>query len=393
MLTVEHVGARRRGDELTLRGPTRGELLRAKELSALLLGAASAAVGRTRESLEERLADVPYEPSDARLAGALAKLVLDGCEFQSSSPAQCAAARANVFAAAAAARREGAFDRRAVLLQCATEAGTTPELLEQQLGADTPRRDVLLAAPAHSAETLVRRWQLARIQAILLRAREVRCTLPASSPAALRALFRALKFRKLLFTLQEASEGLTLRITGPTNMFQASTRYGLELALSLHALAKLKAQVEADVLWGTERRVLCFKADLDPSWVSDIDAAATDPRLDKLCADLKKEGLEAEHNTAVLHIPGVGSVVPDLRVNVDGTPMYLELLGYWSRETVFKRLDWSMHHTGTPILFCAQERLRVSEEVMNDAPRAALYVYKESLRAKVVAQMLRTRLG
>ena len=389
MLTVEHVGARRRGEELTLRDPTRAELARVDLLGASILELGQSLVGTRRADAERVLSELPYEESEARTFGALCKLFLDGCEFQSTSPTLCAEARAIVFAAAALARRGGSFERTAVLAECAETMGIDAASLEQRLGADTPRRDILISAPAHEGSSLRRAWQLARIQAIVLRAVELRCRVEKTSPAAFRALLRALKFRNLLFTLVPNEQGHLLTVTGPTHMFQAGTRYGLELALSLRALARLNAQIEVEVLWGTERRVLRFKTQLESAWLEEPVDEREDPRIAKLCAELTKEKVHAARNTKVLHIPGVGSVVPDLHVALDGREAYVELLGYWNRDAVFQRAAWSMHHAGIPILFCAQERLRVSETVLAGAESASLYVYKESLRAKRVAEMLR----
>ncbi len=389
MLTVDMVGARRRGDELTLRAPTATEITRADLLGASILECGSTLVGRCRADVERTLMDLPHEESEARLFGALCKLFLDGCEFQSTSPALCAEARAAVFSAAATARRVGGFDRASVIAQSAAQMGLEAETLEQRLGADTPRRDILVVARPGQGPDLRRTWQLARIQAIVLRARELRCRIPETTPAAFRSLLRALKFRNLLFTLVPTEQGHLLTVTGPTHMFQAGTRYGFELALSLKSLARLNAQIQVDVLWGTERRVLLFESQLESGWLLEPANDREDPRIAKLCADLAKERVHAERNTRVLHIPGVGSVVPDLHVTFDGRQAYVELLGYWNRDAVFQRADWSMHHAGIPVLFCAQERLRVSESVLAGAESAALYVYKESLRGRRVAEMLR----
>lgn len=393
MLTAEHIGARRRGDELALRSPTKSELARAEVLASDVLGLLERSVGSTREDIERALADIGHDASDERLLGALRKLALDKCEFASTPSASCIKSRAEVFAEAARQRRLGPFVRESVMAASAQTLNVSVPELEHLLVADSTRQDMLQAPPRLVAAALVRTWQLARIQGIVLKAREVRCTLPVGSVQSLRALFRVLKFRNLLFTLERQGEAYLLRITGPTHMFQAGTRYGLELALSLRALARLGAEIEADVIWGTDRRLLRFRAHLAASWVDKAEHDEVDKRTDKLIAELGKEDIVAEHNGDVLHIAGVGVVIPDLCVQLGKHKAYIEVLGFWDRQAVFRRADWSLHHRGSPILFCAQQKLRVSEQTLEGAESAALYVYKESIRAKVVAQMLRRLLN
>ncbi len=389
MLTADHVGARRRGDSLTLKSPTPRELARAEVLASEALRETRLHIGQRREVLTRALQSLDHEESEARLMSALCKLLLDACSFQTSSPALCAEARSRVFSEAARARREGVFNRAQTLQVSADAAQLDVQTLEHRLQADTPRQDILLSAPNNDGASLVQAWQLARVQAIVLRAVELRCRIAKCTPAAFRALLRSLKFRQLLFSITPQNEGHLLIVTGPTRMFQAGTRYGMELALSLRALARLNATIDVDVLWGTERRVLQFETQLDERWLPKANDAEHDPRLEKLCADLSKEGLVATPNTRVLHIPGTGTIVPDLHIRVDGHEMFLELLGYWSRDAVFQRAEWSLKHGGLPVLFCVQERLRVSESIINPSAHGALYIYKESLRAKRVAEMLR----
>ncbi|MFC1706413.1 DUF790 family protein, partial [Planctomycetota bacterium] len=72
----------------------------------------------------------------------------------------------------------------------------------------------------------------------------------------------------------------------------------------------------------------------------------------------------------------------------NGTVVYLEVLGFWSREAVWRRVELAEAGLETPVLFCASERLRVSEQIMGEDGPAALYVYKSALLAGVVREKL-----
>jgi hypothetical protein len=71
-----------------------------------------------------------------------------------------------------------------------------------------------------------------------------------------------------------------------------------------------------------------------------------------------------------------------------GELAYLEVLGYWSRDAVWKRVELAARGLTQRVVFAASSRLRVSEEVLDaDAP-AQLYVHKGTLLPKEVLRRL-----
>jgi predicted nuclease of restriction endonuclease-like RecB superfamily len=80
----------------------------------------------------------------------------------------------------------------------------------------------------------------------------------------------------------------------------------------------------------------------------------------------------------VLDLPGLGVCVPDLvlKRKSDGEEVLVEVLGYWSREGVWKRVELAQRGLGARLLFVVNARLRVSEEVLDESSAATLYVWK-----------------
>ena len=68
--------------------------------------------------------------------------------------------------------------------------------------------------------------------------------------------------------------------------------------------------------------------------------------------------------------------------------IYFEVLGFWSREAVFRRVDLVRRGLSEKILFAVSSRLRVSEEVLEEDASGALYVYKGAMSARAVAERL-----
>ena len=81
--------------------------------------------------------------------------------------------------------------------------------------------------------------------------------------------------------------------------------------------------------------------------------------------------------------------MPDLRFSHrGGEVIWLEVLGYWSRDAVWRRVELVQQGLPEKLLFAASQRLRVSEQVLDEHPSGALYVYKGSLSAKAVLERL-----
>jgi len=88
----------------------------------------------------------------------------------------------------------------------------------------------------------------------------------------------------------------------------------------------------------------------------------------------------------VLNLPGIGLSVPDLVFERSGTKVYLEVMGYWSRDAVWRRVELVEKGLGARIVFAASARLRVSEKALATDLPGALYVYKGAMNARAVAE-------
>ena len=88
----------------------------------------------------------------------------------------------------------------------------------------------------------------------------------------------------------------------------------------------------------------------------------------------------------MLDLPGAGLCVPDLAFvrARDGARVHFELLGFWSRDAVWRRVE--LVRAGLPhrILFAVSKGLRVGEAVLDETPTAALYVFARVIAAKQV---------
>lgn len=393
MLTADLVRARRRGDRLYVSPLSAKKRAIALETATRLLDATAAHIGEERESFEQVCRAIIAQAGDRKLAAGLRKLVDDRCEFERPAAGDAAALRAAVFTHAHSQRVAGDFDRDGILSHVAVQRGISADELERQLYADLRAAHTLLSFDSIDAESLVVLYERQREQAVLLRATRVSVQLECRDPQTLRALFHRLKFLQLLFTLEGKGPGrYSLELDGPLSLFSASTRYGLKLALALGALRACdRFELEAELLWGKERRPLRYQLAEQRHGRGPLTPPSLSEPAEALLARFegRKSAWRVRAADAVLELPGVGLVVPDLTFErEDGAVVHLEVLGFWSREAVWRRVDLVRGGLPHRLLFAVSERLRVSEALLGDDDNAALLVFKGTLRPKAVERKL-----
>jgi uncharacterized protein len=428
VLTADLVHVRRRGDLLFVvpLGPDERE--RALALASTTLELASAHVGQTRGRLLEALRALPVSARERRLADGVTKLVLDGCRFEETTTLDPAALRADLFARATALRRglapRALFDREAVVAELAAERKVTTEEVEQALYADLPDAHILRTVEVPGPRVLVASYETAQIQAVLLRAVRVRVQLQKTTPADCRRLFGKLKFLQLLHRIlpqpaaaESEPGGYVIHIDGPFSLFESVTKYGLQLALAYPAIAACGAfTLEAEVRWGKDRRPLRFLTRGEPAAVAQDPPAdarqtrrqaepplggvhpplgeAPDPPLPeeiaRLLADLRalQSPWRIEPAQRLIDLPGLGLCIPDLELTHQetGRTVCVEVLGFWSRDAVWKRIELAARGLPVPLVFAVSKHLRVSEAALPDHLPAALYVYAKVPSARALLE-------
>ena len=180
-------------------------------------------------------------------------------------------------------------------------------------------------------------------------------------------------------------------------------------------------ELEADVLWGPTRDPLVFslsggrstapdagggdveragdgdtELDVGPRTASAVTPAER-PEVEALLASFDKQdcGWAAARAGEILNVPGLGVCVPDLTFThtETGQVVHLEVLGFWSRDAVWKRVELVRAGLAAPMIFAVPARLRVSEEVLEDDLPGSLYVFKSVLSRKAILERLEALRG
>jgi predicted nuclease of restriction endonuclease-like RecB superfamily len=393
MLSPDHVRVRRQGRELKLLALDRDLEARAVAIAREVGDIAREHVGKTRAEVLRAWLSVECSPRERRILSGLMKLVEDDSEFEMPEGIEPAELRSELFLEAARRRRSdepNAFDREALIGEAAERRGMTSDGVEAALFADLRGAHRLVRTAPSSPETLVERYREAQVQAVLLRAVRVVAHVRCASPDAYRELFRKLKFRRLLHRIAPEGEGgYRIEIDGPFSLFQGVAKYGLELALLLPALEACSSlELEAEVRWSERGGTLTFRHRGGKKPRPAGDTLGLRSEVVELVEGIRAlgGGYQAAPADRIFDLPGIGVCVPDLRLvrASDGAEAFLEVLGYWSRASVWKRVELVERGLGATILFAVSSRLRVSEEVLEDSDSAALYVYKGKMNPQAV---------
>jgi len=415
MLNVDLVPVRRKNGELHLTPISGKTLSQHIDLAEQVMAVVLDCEGQTREQIQAEILAIGQTPQQSRIVKGFAKLIEDALTFEEDRGKGAAALREAVFERAALAwqglRDSEHFDRDAVLRDVGSTTDLTPEAVDAELFIDLPAAQRVLRSVDWTAAHLVEHYDRSRVAAILLRAVSVSATFGVKNAHDVRALFRVLKFRRLLFELtQLESERYKLVLTGPYSLFDAITKYGLQLALTWPSLAlQSDLQLEADLRWGKTNEKLKFhwsnKASVRGPGSSHGTAdshsnsnerslavqernADMDPEIVELMLGLGKaiDNVSVNCSDRVLDLPGVGLCVPDLCCRFDdGREVFVEVLGYWSRDAVWRRVELVEQGLAVPILFLVSSRLRVSEEVLDNQSSGALYIYRGRINPASVA--------
>jgi predicted nuclease of restriction endonuclease-like RecB superfamily len=364
------------------------------EVAERLIGLFRGREGRTRGEIEEEQRDAFGDDPGQLVHAGLAKLLEDRCEFETVSGLPPEQLRSAVFRAAAQARKADApFDRDAILRGVAAQVGLGPEQVEQGLFADLKSEQRLVKFEDIGPERLLRRYNVALAQAVLLRAVGLRVVVRNEPPQRLRQLLRHVKFHRLICEAERAADGSTvLTLDGPLSLFTATQKYGLQMALFLPAVLLCRDfELTADLRWGPQKKPKRLVLTPRDGLVSHyLDAGMYVPPELGMFVELFKKRVaawEIEPENDVYPLGG-GYWVPDFRLTHrdTGQLVLLEVLGFWRRASAEKHLERLKKHAPGPFLLAVSEQLHIEEAELEGLP-AGIHRFKNMPLPDEVARL------
>jgi predicted nuclease of restriction endonuclease-like RecB superfamily len=335
------------------------------------------AVGQSRGQISEEVETLIGEGGGFELLvhRGLAKLLEDRAHFEVVSEVSPEAVRERVFTAASearcamhASRQRVPFNREGVLEKVGKSFGLEPTQVDAALFADLKDENRMISFDDVSAQALIDRYNVALVQAVLLRAVSVRLEIVRESPTATRQLFRKLKFHRLLFRVEPFREqGYRIFIDGPLSLFSSTTRYGLQMACFFPSVLVCRNyRLEAELRWGPKRepKSLYLDARADLAWPPSGQAYVPEEigafieRFRQVAPDW-----EVIESGEIIELGNEGVWVPDYRFvhRASGIDVFVEVLGFWKRSSVDRLLRLLPMHGPPRYLLAISDRLKVDE--------------------------------
>lgn len=316
-------------------------------LAEALVDAFRRHVGLRRIELEEELKDLLGDGTAFLLHRGLAKLLFDRCELEVRSGRDPEELRRSAFEGAA--RRFRAVDTVApdlesIAAEVASELQLDPADLSRGLYADLKEERVIASFDAPSPGELLRRYNVALAQAVLLRASELTIALEGESLGRYRALFRSIRFHQLMHRLEgDGRAGWRIVLDGPLSLFDSAQKYGLQMASFLPTLLHCERwKLTASLGRGAKAAILELEPDPRLLPTGRLRGQWAPEELDWFAQQFRKleSDWEIESAPELLDLDGRGVLVADhLFVHrATGTKVWFEVFGYWRKRAVDSRL-------------------------------------------------------
>jgi hypothetical protein len=209
---------------------------------------------------------------------------------------------------------------------------------------------------------LLERYNLALAQGLLFRATSMTIEVVARTPSRLRQLFRWLKFHQLMHRAERSEKGWSIVIDGPLSLFDQSQRYGLQMAKFLPALLLIKDwTMRAEVRWRDRSEILSFELAPADGLVTHLKSRGTAvSREEKLLTKRidEKTDWKVSRRAQVVDLGGRDVLVPDFSlVAPDGRRAHVEIIGFWRRSYLERRLEVLARFGPPNLVLCVSRRL------------------------------------
>ncbi len=336
----------------------------------------------TKSDIDDAVESLIAGGTDFLIWRGFAKLLLDRSEFEIASEHDPVEIRRALFEATRGQAVEDDEARLTVLKQVGAQFGISPDEVATSMYADLEERLQLTDFRKITATKLLHRYNLALAQACLYKANSMEVSIRETRSARLRYLFQNLKFFGLMHTVSKDGKTLNIHIDGPTSQFSMSRKYGLGLAKFLPAVVHMKQwSVEADLDWvkgKTHQMALSHEDNLTShyrvrgQWIPE-EQTWFEERFSKKYPDW-----ELEQFADVVDLDRGNVMVPTYRLTSPlGEVAYIEIIGFWRKDYLDRRLEW-LAKTDEPLILVVAEKLKTGREKLADMPPEVVF-YKSSI--------------
>nr|MDO8132764.1 DUF790 family protein [Candidatus Njordarchaeum guaymaensis] len=309
-------------------------------------------VGKTKERIYEELERFENEGRyDYRLIRGLATLLMRRCTFETSSPVDPNTARRLVFTLAGEMGVVTSGEKRAEIIEnVAKELNTTTQDLEKSLWSDFDENLILKQFNPANSDALIRYYNLGLTQTLLFKAVSVEFTVRGGN---YQKIFGNIKRLGLMYFVEAVgAESYRITVEGPMALMKMTEKYGTSIAKLIPIILGSEYwKIKADILrrregfprvYGFELNSKEVEGQLEEVRESNVERNHFDSYVEeKFWKDFSamESGWTIKREPEPLILIGGTVMIPDFSFEKDGVKVYLEVVGFWTKEYLEKKIQ------------------------------------------------------
>lgn len=348
--------------------------------------------GKTQRELFSSLEHLEGERTDFKIFRGLAKILLGDSEFYPAKDIDYSHLRHWVFSRAqkyypivSKPDLLHQSHRDQILFEAAKEFDLPADQMDTLLYGDLPDNQILTSFRTnYSAESLLRRYNLALAQGLLYRAFRMKIVIKDSY----RVVFQYLKLFRLMHWIRRLEpQGIEIMVDGPASLFRNTQRYGIRMADFLPGLLLAKDwKMTADIVTpqGIKQFILDSNCGLTshysrlPLFDSSVEANffRKFTRKDRKWK-IDREGEIIDLNSTIF--------IPDFTFrHSDGRTALLEIVGFWTPEYLQKKIEKIERAKLKNLIIAVNSQLNCSREDF----RGEVIFYRNGIKISDVLEKL-----
>ena len=290
---------------------------------------------------------------DPKLVDGIAFVVMKRVELETPSPVDPRLIRRALFEGGPALDEA---EREARLREASARLGVDAA---KYMYSDLDIERVITSVPELRPDELLREYNLAALQGLMLRALRVR----VQASSGWREVLRAAKRLGLMYEAHGRPAAVDLY--GPASLARLTERYGKALARLAPLIVSSKGwRLEAEVMVGRSGRVYRVRAQEGEAPMPSsprreevtFDSSVEEELYRKLVSALRGTGAEVLREPEALATEAGDLFIPDFGVRLGDRVVYIEVVGFWTREYLRSKLR-KLSSLRAPVLLVVNEKL------------------------------------
>ncbi|MBE44283.1 MAG: hypothetical protein CMO16_03775 [Thaumarchaeota archaeon] len=377
------------------------------QLATKIIRVFEEALERTEKKgvLLERIREYEYK-NDYKLVRGLYTLLERRCIFKSTTNLNSIFVRKIVFEEAS--KRGFAltdFERDDILSSTARRIGVTARDIDEALWSDLDENMLLAKFDSINVNDLVACYNLSLFQTLLFNCTKLEFYI--SGGINWKRVLRNVKWLGLIYYLEQSTTGsdqLTCSLDGPLSLFRLTDKYGTSIAKLLPSITTSeKWHVRASIVRKTMAGKKLFELELSDKEAPLLIASAPCIKYKENTVSIYDSNIEEKfarkfeqfangwklvREPDPLIVEGK-ALIPDFMFQKYNTRVYLEIVGFWTKEYLERKLHKLIVSVDNKIniLIAVNKELACSK--LHSLPKEQLIIYKDEVPIKAIVDYLK----